>query len=198
MKAYNYALSKAENGSSNYQYHLARLFLEGEIEEIEGSVEKDPKEGFYWMSQAANLAHERAMVNLGIMLIKGVGTSIDTEKGLSYIKQAAENEMPEAQAFLGSCYMQGGIVPIDLIEAIYWLTRASENELPAAQYNLGMLYLQGEGYVKDSKQAYVWLYAALQNGISKSEYAQEAIDALEDTLTKSEVDSLRYKASSWY
>ncbi|MBM3608500.1 MAG: sel1 repeat family protein, partial [Alphaproteobacteria bacterium] len=78
-------------GSSDAQYNLARMFIEGE------GVEKNPRQAIRWLFQAANKNHVESSALLGNMLFQGVpGVARQRARGLMYLILARDAAGPAA------------------------------------------------------------------------------------------------------
>ena len=68
---------------------------------------KDEKEGFFWLSKAAEGDHIAAQYSLGMCWLRGVGTEKNPEKGAELLAGAAELGYLPAVCELGLCYELG-------------------------------------------------------------------------------------------
>lgn len=106
----------------------------------------------------------------------------------------AKQGMAAAQSNLGLMYSRGHGIPRDDAEAAYWYRLAGEQGLGIAQHNLGILYKNGEGVPKDAVSALMWLNLSLDNGFAG---AKASIQALEQQVSKGEVDLARHLKDVW-
>ena len=74
---------------------------------------KDEKEGFFWLSKAAEGDHIAAQYSLGMCWLRGVGTEKAPEKGAELLAGAAELGYLPAVCELGLCYEMGAGVEMD-------------------------------------------------------------------------------------
>ena len=71
-------------GDLDAQYHLARMYLEG------NGVAKDPKQAARWLGLAANKGQYQAQAMLGAMLFKGQGVPRQAARGLMWLMLARD------------------------------------------------------------------------------------------------------------
>jgi TPR repeat protein len=71
-------------GDSDAEYHLARMFIEGE-----GGLEKDKLRAAKWLGLAAEKGHHGAQALLGHMLFRGDGVPRQATRGLTWLNIAS-------------------------------------------------------------------------------------------------------------
>ena len=145
-------LAKREN------VHAMRLLGIYYIEYISDSkTEQDlkQKEGFHWLSKAAEKGDPVAMSQLGYCYLFGLQTDIDTKKGFELYKKAANLGYNSAEEYLLLNYMNivnDGTEEItnDIFQLIQ--KKADEGNLKALT-TLGYMYYLGRGVQEDKKKA---------------------------------------------
>ncbi len=106
-KAKEWLTKAARSGSADAQALLAREFDSGK------RFDRSPKEAIDWYEQAALAGHSEALLNLGVIYLKGdLGLQRDTARGVRLIELAANAGEREAMSFLADIYLQGyGVIP---------------------------------------------------------------------------------------
>jgi TPR repeat protein len=149
---------QAEQGESNAQYYLARMYDHG------CGVEKDESQAVSWYRKAADQGHAPAQTNLGLMYVYGCGVEEDESQAVSWYRKAADQGHAPAQNSLGSMYLHGCGVEKDESQAVSWYRKAADQGYAPAQTNLGSMYVHGCGIEKDESQAMTWFYKAVDQG----------------------------------
>lgn len=129
---------------------------------------KDYKKAVEYYRQAADQGHAGAQANLGLMLRKGQGISVNLQESIMYFAKAAAQGDVTGQVNLGWMYDTGTGITQDNKEAVKWYRKAAEQGDAAAQYNLGLCYEQGKGVSKDMGQAKIWYAEAAAQGHRKA------------------------------
>ncbi|HLD46068.1 MAG TPA: tetratricopeptide repeat protein, partial [bacterium] len=110
----------AEEGSSEAQYHVGRMYLLGQ------GVGKDLKISASWYQKAANQGNAKAQNDLGVMYLRGIGVPQDYKKGFEWIGQAANAGLIDAQFSMGLLYAEGKGVRKNLQQAASWFEQAAK------------------------------------------------------------------------
>lgn len=76
-------------------------------------------------SLAETADHGYAQYYLGMMYLKGQGTSRDVEQAAKWLRSSAEHSIPQAQYNLAKLYMKGVGVPRDYERAYIWYKTAA-------------------------------------------------------------------------
>jgi TPR repeat protein len=155
---------QAEQGESNAQYYLARMYDHG------CGVEKDESQAVSWYRQAAEQGNAWAQYNLGWMYQEGCGVEKDDSQAVSWYRKAAEQGEASAQFNLGWMYENGCGVEKDDSQAVSWYRQAAEQGDASAQYGLGWMYANGRGVEKDEGQAVSWYRQAAEQGEASAQY----------------------------
>jgi TPR repeat protein len=178
---------QAEQGESNAQYYLARMYAHG------CGVEKDESQAVSWYRQAAEQGNACAQNNLGWMYQEGCGVEKDDSQAVSWYRKAAEQGYALAQYNLGLMYEEGRGVEKDDSQAVSWCRQAAEQGYAPAQNNLGLMYEEGCGVEKDESQAVSWYRQAAEQGEAS---AQVNLGLMYDEGCGVEKDE--GQAVSWY
>jgi len=105
----------AELGSAPAQFYLAKLYEVGER-----GVKKDLAESRRWTERAAEGGDRKAMHNLGIAFISGVGGPKNSTTAAQWFRRAADLGLVDSQYNLAALYEQGLGVSQNPAEAYKW------------------------------------------------------------------------------
>ena len=110
------SLTAAANlGSPGAQFHLAKLYENGEL-----GLARDAAQARRWTERAAQGGERRAMHNLGLYYFDGVGGAKDPTAAAQWFTKAAQAGLLDSQYNLGRLYEQGIGVEQDMGEAYKW------------------------------------------------------------------------------
>lgn len=110
----------AQNGDSEAQYRLGRMYRDGEI------VGKDAKEAFYWFRKSAANGNDEAMLEVGKCFRDGLGVIADNRIAAENFWRSAEKGNPEG-AYCYAVMLRDGIgIPQDRNKAYRWFSKAAE------------------------------------------------------------------------
>lgn len=124
-------LEAAQDGNSNAQNNLARLYRQG----LGGPV--DMKQAVYWFSKAAQAGQVSAETSLGDMYETGDAGAVDLSAAVSWYNRAAVSGFFIAQLSLGQMREAGRGVPQDAVIALAWYMLAARADVsPASGYFL--------------------------------------------------------------
>ncbi|QSA97042.1 tetratricopeptide repeat protein [Methylococcus sp. EFPC2] len=137
---------------------------------------------FKLLAQEGDVA---AQVNLGNLIMKGLGVKQNYVEAERWYRNAAEQNERMAQSKLGILYYHGLGVLKDTAEAARWFEKAARQGEPSAQAILATMYAQGEGVKPDLAQAYYWYTLAMEQG---SEEARRGRDSLAEEMTPGQTD----------
>ena len=105
----------ADLGSAPAQFYLAKLYEVGER-----GVKKDLSESRRWTTRAAEGGDRKAMHNLGIAYISGVGGPKNSTTAAQWFRRAADLGLVDSQYNLAALYEQGLGVSQNPAEAYKW------------------------------------------------------------------------------
>ena len=105
----------AELGSAPAQFYLAKLYEVGER-----GVKKDLAQSRRWTERAADGGDRKAMHNLGIAYISGVGGPKNSTTAAQWFRRAADLGLVDSQYNLAALYEQGLGVSQNPAEAYKW------------------------------------------------------------------------------
>jgi uncharacterized protein len=119
------------------QFLLGRAYERGE-----GVGQSFHKAG-EWYLRAAGRGNTKAMTNLGILFMEGLGTSRDETVGFQWILKAARLSDPRAMYLAGYFLCTGRGTCVDVSTGVAFLKKAAEMHVPDAILRLGYDYLEG-------------------------------------------------------
>ena len=136
--------TEAEKGSPDAANALGQLYQVGQ------GVKASATEAVRWYQQAADASFPPAMLNLGILLSKGVeGIPADPDKARFLIHAAAEEGYAPAQVACARMAEAGGEDHSDPAEARVWYEKAAAQENPEALVAMAHFYDEGIGGPRD-------------------------------------------------
>ncbi len=106
-------------------------------------------EAFTIMAGEAEKGSNAAMLTLGTMYERGIGTPRNFIKALEWYKKAAAANMPEGFYNVGVCYEIGMGTSGDAAQAFGNFEKAAELGLPQGLYKLATLYFTGFGTTRN-------------------------------------------------
>ena len=173
----------AEQGDMEAQFHLGRMYCQGEGTEV--NYEK----ALYWWEKAAEQDDVRAQFNVGLIFFRGLGTEVNYEKALYWYEKAAEQGDAKAQFATADMYYcsYGEGMSWDKEKALYWFEKAAEQGHMKAQFKTGSMYYKGEGTKRNKEKALYWFEQAAAQG---DERAQEYIKANSNNTPETSVKNL--------
>ena len=123
--------------------------------------------------QQAEAGQPVAMILLGLLLDRGLGTAQNIQEALQWYEKVPNN--PIYDFILGTYYIEGDKVPKDLNQARLLLQRSAQAGFAYAYYNLAVLQAgQHESYINN-------LHQAIALGNAKAAYAQADYAVIVDT-----------------
>lgn len=146
------------------------------------------------LQAAAEKGDASAQLRLGMAYLDGIGVQQDPAAAMRWIQISAEQGYPEAQFRLGAILESGNGAPQNFPLALQWYERAAQQNHADAQYRLGTMYRRGEGVAPDRSKAYFWFILA---AAQKHEYAGQARDNLQSSLTREQVLATQRAAQEW-
>lgn len=167
----------ADAGYAPAQYHLARVYYEG------NGVPRDLKLAGAYFNAAAHAGLPAALFAAGHMADQGEGVPADSKKAIVYYKDAALKGDRDAQFALATYFYNGEVVRQDVTTARKWFAAAARQGQADAMFDLGTMSAKGEGGARDPAVAYVWLTLAQQAGQAR---AGAALAELAPTLSAEE------------
>ncbi len=108
-----------------------------------------PVEAFTLMAGEAEKGNAGAMLTLGTMYERGIGTPRSFVKALEWYRKAAAANLPEGYYNVGVCYEIGMGTTGNPTEAFNNFEKAAEQGLPQGLYKLASLYFTGNGTAKN-------------------------------------------------
>lgn len=182
----------AEQGSSDAQFYLGKMFAKGE------GVSRDFSKAIKWYEKAVAQKHTGALLCLGDMYKKGEGIEKNILKAQNYYKiveelliTSANRGLVSSQKELARFYTQGRIGEVDYDKAIYWYKKAIAWGDIDAMVSLGEMYRHKAN--GNYEKAIKWMRKAASQG---SAYAMYSLGTM--YKTGNGVEQSYDKAISWY
>ncbi|MCL1888511.1 MAG: hypothetical protein FWF96_06535, partial [Kiritimatiellaeota bacterium] len=125
----------------------------------------DPALAHHWFAQAANRGDVQAQVNLGLLLLDGVGAAQSADAALYWLNNAAKQDDPVAKYNLGLLALRRVPASATPADAARYLRQSAEAGCaPAQRYLAGFCHDGILGFPKDPAQAFQWAQkSAAQN-----------------------------------
>jgi hypothetical protein len=111
-----------------------------------------------------------AQLEIGSMMLFGIGLRRSPGEGLSYIQKAALAGHAEAQVALGYQYLFGENMDRNETEAIKWLWLSAQQDNAEAHYYLAACYSEGWGVAQNDEQAAGHLIKSAGMGNASAKY----------------------------
>jgi uncharacterized protein len=142
----------------------------GPLEDAQAAISKgDDATALQIFKTLADQGEPHGQRNLGIMYLKGQGTSQNIAEAVRWIRLAANKGLAEAQNDLGLLYQRGWGVERNDAEAVKWYRRAADQGLVTSQISLGDAYTIGRGVSSNFGEALKWYRLAADQGSSYAE-----------------------------
>jgi len=159
-KAVFWLKKAADQGDTDAQYELGRLYLKGL------GVEKNQKEAFRLISTSCEndkCCNEPGHLHLlGTMYANGLGCRQDYRAARSCFLQAAKLNDIESMVDLASLYANGLGGEHDLAFSSIWLKEAADHGNVSAQGKLAFQYANGLGVEQNYEKASMWIDRAIE------------------------------------
>lgn len=108
----------------------------------------------------AQSGNPEAMGFVGLMFLRGQGTTAHPDSGIRWLREAAYRRDPQGMTELGSAYQHGNGVKLSLSRAREWYHKAADNHSAEAMRRLGALYRNEQ----DHATALTWFQNAVKAG----------------------------------
>jgi TPR repeat protein len=128
---------KALGGDATAQFYIGVIYADGT------RVQQNYKEGFRWLSLAAQQGMAQAQYRVGRMYANGQGVRTNYADASRFYLKAAEQGDAKAQNNLGWLYLCGTGVKEDVPGAIKWFEKSAEQGEKRAAANLAWTYARG-------------------------------------------------------
>jgi TPR repeat protein len=138
---------RAAHGDAQAMLFLGIRLLRG------AGIDKDPRQAYEWLVQAADRGDALAQHLVGVM-------SRNPARSARYWQRSAEQGHAPAQFCLGLAHVRGSGVPLDAEQGRAWLDRAARQGHLAAIYDLGVLGAGAEQALVDDPDAKLPLFLA--------------------------------------
>lgn len=146
-------------------------------------------EAYQMLLRLANNSNADAMLELGMMYVKGRGVRRNDVTALDWFRKAAELGNSAAQFNMGLSYNEGLGVARDLQTAISWYKKAADNGNEDAHVNLAHLYAGNYGVKLDVEQAihHICAFDKGRGGMLASRHLGVLKSALRSKLSASSI-----------
>ena len=111
----------------------------------EAYQKREYEKAYRYYEEAMNKGNLKAELNIGLMLLDGIGVSKDIEKGFKIIYKVAKEGLVDAYIALGDCYHYGKGVKTDFEKGFHWYKKAAKAGSMEGNYLLGIAYSRGFG-----------------------------------------------------
>ncbi len=120
-KAVEFNILAAEKGSAIGAYNLGVAYNSGLLNRV-----IDYEESTKWFRRASELGYSKAINDLAVRYLNGIGVPLNKRMALELIRKAAENGEPMALHNIGVFYYNGGFgLPQDKDKAVWYFMRAN-------------------------------------------------------------------------
>jgi TPR repeat protein len=150
---------------SNWRAAALAMMKPEELRELLGA---NPQNSAPWIEAAASAGLPVAQLQLGRMLLQGLGVECDRRAAYEWFLRAAQAGKFEAANMVGRCHENGWGVAASSALAAIWYSRAAKAGDAWAQYNLGHLLLDGNGVEQDRAAAFHWYFCAAAQGHARA------------------------------
>lgn len=160
---------------------------------IEMKYNKPVKEGFMWLTKAADQNHIYALNNLAMCYQTGEGVEVDYSKALKLLNKAAELGDMMAYYNIGQAYIFGLGVKKDLLKGLSLIQKAAESNIEGsehAQYFLGQVSEKGieeEGVSPDIDKAIEWYKKAAKHNDKEAIKALQRLNVIDGSFDEEEI-----------
>lgn len=146
-------------------------------------------EAYRILLRLANRGDAKAMLELGMLYVRGRGVCKNEVTAFEWFKKAAELGNSSAQFNLGLSYNEGLGVPRNLETAIYWYSKAAENGNEDAHVNLAHLYAGNYGVKLDVEKAihHICAFDKGREGVLASRHLGALKSAIERELSSKNI-----------
>lgn len=143
----------AESGNGFAAYSLGVCHIYAADAKNTESYEGMLIDGVEWLTYAAELGEDEAMVALGFFYLAEDCPYRSAEKSAMWFGRAAEAGNAEGMYEYGCCYSEGRGVEQDYLQSAAWLQKSADCDFTLAQFELAVQYSLGEGVARDDKKA---------------------------------------------
>lgn len=148
----------ASSTSSPTNLILRQLFPEGL------TIRRDNEKAFYWLKKSAEAGKPEAQANLGWLLLKGVGCSIDVEAAKIWFQCASEHNLSQAALGLSEIFGSTESSCYDQMASKSWLKTAADLGNASASFQYAMKILEADRSENDLSAATEYLRLAVREG----------------------------------
>jgi hypothetical protein len=121
--------------------------------------------------EKAEKGDTRAQYEVGNMLMKGQGTSVNEAEAFKWFEKSADAGYTKSQYKLGFMYLNGKGTKKSEKQALKYLNAAAKEGYGPAQYQLGRMYASGDGVNQDYDEAVKWYQKAVDSNYNPAKKA---------------------------
>lgn len=152
-------LADAAGGDAEAMFRLGGILRGGGF-----GLDGDPELSFFWLRQAADAGHLRALVALGDAYAEGVGTKPDPVAAFDCFRRAADLWSAPALRRMGDCLRAGEGCAKNPELSLTFYRMAAERGDPLAPGEIARAYEEGLGVPRDPALAFRWRASAAADG----------------------------------
>ena len=176
-------------------------------------LERNVDQALNYYQVAGQQNNLRALENLAVFYLNGIGVPQNTTKAFEYFEKAKEMGSAHALNGLGYMYLNGLGVPVDKQKAFEYIKQAADLGDPESNSNLGVFYLNGETVEKNYQEAIKHFLSAAEaghfaakynlglmylNGIGVEKSCRQAMELFRQVWQKGELAHKLSRAYSFY
>ena len=114
-----------------------------------------------WLKKLVKAGDDKAMVQLGIVDILGLGVEKNPEAGIKLVEQAGAAGNMDAYVRLAKMYQHGDGLETNQIETLRWLEKAANANYTDAEFQLGKFYANNEDF-RSYDESFHWFSKVAQ------------------------------------
>lgn len=132
-EALKYLGKSAKEGSSQAQYTIGMMYLEGK------GMKTNPEDAAYWFRKAAQNGHAPSQLQIGNCFAEGIGVQPDQRIAAEWYWRAAEGGNPVAALYVARAYRDGKGMQQDMGRARKYFRMAADAGIAEADEELKAL-----------------------------------------------------------
>lgn len=209
-KILDLATKHAEHTGGDGAANLADNYLFGNPE---AGLERNQEQAMRYFEIAIEDGNIRAMENLALLHIQGIGTAKNASKALELLEKAKDLGSVQAYNLLGYMHFNGAGVEKNLEKAVEYMEKAADMGSRESISNLGIAYLHGSGVKRSYAKAYKLFSTAaglghtparfnqaymVYEGLSVNASCDEALRMYQEVITKGSLVNYGNRAYAFY
>ena len=121
----------------------------------------NPEEAISFFQKAASANNEKAIYNMALCYLNGIGVKADNQKAVELLQKASDLGNPEAMLLLADLHSQGKGGPVDDASALALCEKAAAKGSPEGLVALAMKYIKGSGVKRNIPKSMELLESAV-------------------------------------